>query len=74
MAEGLVKRSRLHGSADHEMSHTNKGARAFEEDVAKSLAAYTAGLDALGDRVEGFLADLAVVAEAFDGAVGSDPK
>lgn len=69
MAVGLLQRSRRPGSPAHEISRTEKGIQAFEDDVAKSLAAFTSGLDALGDRVDDFLADLTRFVEAYDSAV-----
>ena len=74
MAEGLLQRSRRPGSPAQEISRTEKGIQAFEDDVAKSLSAFTSGLDALGDRVDGFLADLTRFVEAYDGAVRPDSQ
>lgn len=72
MAAGLLQRSRRPGSVAHEISRTEKGAEVFEDDVAKSLAAFTAGLDALGDRVDDFLADFTRFVAAYDTAVRPD--
>lgn len=69
MAEGLLQRSRRPGSPAHEISRTEKGVEVFEADVAKSLTAFTSGLDALGDRVDGFLADFTRFVEAYDSAL-----
>lgn len=74
MAEGLLQRSRRPGSPAHEISRTEKGTQVFEDDVAKSLMAFTSGLDALGDRVDDFLADFTRFVEAYDSAVRPDSQ
>lgn len=72
MAEGLLRRSRRSGGSAHEISRTEKGARIFEDDVATALTAYASGLDALGDRVDDFLADFTRFVAAYGSAVGGD--
>ncbi|MGO2862349.1 MAG: MarR family winged helix-turn-helix transcriptional regulator [Brevibacterium sp.] len=72
MAAGLLQRSRRPGSAAHEISPTPEGIRAFEADVEKSLAAFGAGLEALGERADEFLADLTQFVSAYDRTVRPD--
>lgn len=72
MDAGLLQRARRPGSPAHEISPTQKGTRAFEDDVAKSLTAFDSGLDALGDRVGDFLADFTSFVVAYDRAVRPD--
>lgn len=69
MDAGLLQRARRPGSPAHEISPTDKGRRAFEDDVAKSLTAFDSGLAALGDRVEEFLTDFTAFVDAYDQAV-----
>lgn len=74
MSVGLLQRSRRPGSPAHEISRTEQGIEVFEDEVAKSLNAFTSGLDALDDRVDGFLADFTRFVEAYDSAVRADSQ
>lgn len=56
LASGLLTRMRRRGSAAYEFDRTSDGRRVFEEDTGKSLGAYAAALDAMGDDAEAFLA------------------
>lgn len=56
-ASGLLERSRRPGGAAYQFDRTEEGSRAFEEGTEKSLGAYRAALDELGDAdAEEFLA------------------
>lgn len=55
MVSGLLTRMRRKGSAAYEFDRTLDGRRVFEEDTGKSLGAYAAALDAMGDDAEAFL-------------------
>ena len=71
---GLLRRDRRAGSAAHEFSASVEGERAFEADVAKSLAAYRSGLEALGTDIEDFLAGFSRFVQAYGQAVRPDPS
>lgn len=71
---GLLRRDRRVGSTAHEFSASAEGEQAFEADVAKFMAAYHSGLEALGPDVEDFLAGFSRFVQAYGRAVGPDPS
>ncbi|GAA1949042.1 hypothetical protein GCM10009689_32920 [Brevibacterium antiquum] len=71
---GLLHRNRRASSAAHEFSASAEGQRVFEADVAKSMAAYHSGLEALGPDSEDFLADFSRFVQAYGQAVRPDPS
>lgn len=72
LSAGLVQRERRVGSHAYEFSRSAEGERAFESDVAKSLNAFRAGLDAVGDDAEAFLVGFTRFVDAYAEAVHSD--
>lgn len=50
LGSGLLERMRRRGGVAYEFDRTEEGRRVFEEDTDRSLGAYAAALDAMGDR------------------------
>jgi DNA-binding MarR family transcriptional regulator len=70
---GLLRRYSEGGRAARLVTMTDEGLAAFTTDVAEALAAYQAGLDALGDDADRFVAQLSGFVDAYGEAVHAQP-